>query len=454
MTGLLFCSCGRRGMFFLFSVISLFFVENSIGSEAEEMLLDEQYFTAGEAVTPALEPEPAESFHLYGQFTFGSSYNLSSQSPQQQTTDRSGPSSFLIKTRLGTEYTTKANSFIKIEGHLLYDLLYDLRKEQEQTIETPDIYRFEIEPDELYLTASPLPYVDIKLGRQIMAWGRADLIRITDILNPLDMRQPEITAMEEIRLPVTMARLDLCFMQWILTALVIPETRSHKLPAEGQHFASVSEMKGSFENSLSDFDYALAVNGIFSKWGISFYLADIFDKIPSQKREDDSHFSPSDNRTKMYGIAADLSSGNVVIKTETAYFTGIIAPNDPTATFSRINLLFGLDYSGFADTLFSVEAAYLSPYSFTRKLETDPAQQKRWQLAIQVERIFARENISLRLSTFFAGFEKEWGGYEKFEIEYNISDYIEFTAGLLLFQPVMEPLFADDRLFCRLTCRF
>ncbi len=455
MTGLLLYGCELRSILFLFSAISLFFfVESSAGSEAAGILFDEQYFSVAETADSASELEIPEPFYFSGQLTFGSSYNLSSQSLQQGRAGRRGPVNFLAKTRLGAEYRVEMNSCIKIEGHLLYDLIHELRKDGNYSVETPDIYHFELELDEFYFTASPLPSVDIKLGRQVMAWGRADLIRVTDILNPLDMRQPEITDIEEIRLPVTMGRVDLWLAPWMLTALVIPETRSYKLPAAGQRFASVSTMRGGLANSLADFGYALAVNGTFSKWGVSFYLANTFDKMPAGRVTDGSRFPSADNRSKMYGFAADFSAGNMVIKTETACFTGITAVNDPIATFSRMDLMLGIDYSGFADSRLSVEAAYISPYSLTQQAETDPAQQKNWQLAIQAERIFARESISLRLLTFFIGLEGDWGGYQKLEIEYDISDDIEFAAGLLLFQPVMAPLFAGDRLFCQLTCRF
>ncbi|MBW2368224.1 MAG: hypothetical protein JRH15_10090, partial [Deltaproteobacteria bacterium] len=60
---------------------------------------------------------------------------------------------------------------------------------------------------EYYLTYSPGNFI-IKIGRQQVAWGEADAIRIADIINPLDLSwRWSFPTWEEIRIPLHMINL-------------------------------------------------------------------------------------------------------------------------------------------------------------------------------------------------------------------------------------------------------
>ncbi len=78
--------------------------------------------------------------------------------------------------------------------------------------------------------------LDIKVGRQIIVWGRSDNMRVTDVLNPLDLREPGLTDIEDLRMPVAMTRLDFYHGNWNVTGVAVHEQRSDKKPSYGSDF--------------------------------------------------------------------------------------------------------------------------------------------------------------------------------------------------------------------------
>ena len=99
---------------------------------------------------------------------------------------------------------------------------------------------------------------DLKAGRQIVVWGRMDNIRVNDVLNPLDLRIPGLTDIEDLRLPVFMTRVDYYLANIALTGYLIHERRyriSHALRLRGTGFENASlfyfgRCRGSIQRSL------------------------------------------------------------------------------------------------------------------------------------------------------------------------------------------------------------
>ena len=76
------------------------------------------------------------------------------------------------------------------------------------TQDVRDDYIWEVDFREVWLQGSVSRSVDAKLGRQIVNWGRSDTVRVLDVLNPLDNREPGLVDIEDLRRPVMMVRVD------------------------------------------------------------------------------------------------------------------------------------------------------------------------------------------------------------------------------------------------------
>ena len=118
----------------------------------------------------------------------------------------------------------------RVAGHGFYDFAYEIQGRDEFTQEVLDENENELEFGEVWLLGSITDQLDLKAGRQIVVWGKSDNIRITDVLNPLDLREPGLTDLENLRLPVTMTKLDYFLWGLNLSGMVIHEIRYNKEP--------------------------------------------------------------------------------------------------------------------------------------------------------------------------------------------------------------------------------
>jgi len=161
----------------------------------------------------------------------------------------------------------------RLAGKGFYDFAYRINGHSNYTEDVLSLYEQEDEFDEVYIQGTPNRRLDIKLGRQIVAWGKSDTIRVTDILNPLDNREPGLVDIRDLRLPVTMTKIDWFTGQWNIGAIVVHEMRFNKDPVFDNDFFPGDSHQTPEERpstSLRNQEFGLAVNGIFSGWDLSF----------------------------------------------------------------------------------------------------------------------------------------------------------------------------------------
>ncbi|MBW2593373.1 MAG: DUF1302 family protein, partial [Deltaproteobacteria bacterium] len=158
-----------------------------------------------EAEPESLKDEIKPSvFSLSGDIQLGTSYNYAHHKPEEGETDWRGLSR--LRTELNLELNAKFSSSwqARISGKGAYDFAYAIKGRNEFTDDVLDNCEKEFELGETYIQGSLTSRLDIKFGRQVVVWGKSDNIRVTDVLNPLDMREPGITDIEDLRLPLTM----------------------------------------------------------------------------------------------------------------------------------------------------------------------------------------------------------------------------------------------------------
>ncbi|MDZ7373756.1 MAG: hypothetical protein ONB23_07270 [candidate division KSB1 bacterium] len=86
----------------------------------------------------------------------------------------------------------------------------------------------EVYPVELYVDLYS-PYADVRLGKQFIFWGKAEWINPTDNINPWDYANMS-AEIEDYRLPVTAARLDLYLGPTTLELVTVPVFLPHRIP--------------------------------------------------------------------------------------------------------------------------------------------------------------------------------------------------------------------------------
>jgi hypothetical protein len=332
----------------------------------------------------------------------------------------------------------------RVSGHAFYDLAYTINGRSNFTDDVLDSYETEIMLDEVYLLGSLTRDLDLKAGRQIVVWGRSDNIRITDVLNPLDLRWPGLVDIEKLRLPVTMSKLDYYFKGWSLSGIVLHEVRYHMNPEFGSDFFPGTQSLPGQESPDEGFDidntqFAVSLNGIFHGWDVSFYFADIYAQngyIAPTSMLPVPQFEIKHPRIKMLGGAFNIAWGNWLFKTEAAFFDGFEFTNTPDKDYSRLDALAGLDYSGLSDATITLELANRHYFDFDARLEDSPDFQKEdlFEWALRISKPYWNDTLNLTFLATIFGPTGDDGGFQRFTAEYDLTDSIELTGGLVFYQ--------------------
>lgn len=335
-----------------------------------------------------------------------------------------------LKSSLFLDYEQKSENGFKFKANAkaYYDAIYDIRGSDRYSKDELSELRSEVELFDAYIEGSITDNFDIKLGRQVVVWGRSDTIRVTDVLNPLDNRRPGMVDIEDLRLPVSMAKFDYFIGDWRVTPIAILEQRFTKNPPFGSTFYPFPFAAPSDE-SYSDVTYALSIGGEFSGWDINFYGARIHD--------DAGYLSPrpsiKHDKVNMFGTALNVLSGSWLFKTEVAYFDGLKYTSVPDKTFTRTDVLAGVEYKGIADTLVSydVVARTLGNYDESLKNELNPLYENTYQHAFRVSSDFMHTTLTVNYLISLYGKKLDEGGFQRAWVKYEVAEGINANVGLV-----------------------
>jgi len=199
--------------------------------------------------------------------------------------------------------------------------------------------------------------LSVRFGRQIMAWGKADEINPTDILNPQDMSN--ILEDKIIRKTGLFAvKANWLFNDFNLETIWKPLFKPMTLPAPGSRWGLFPMTTGTQPppeilpgHELDETEWAVKLSRTISMFDISVSWFDGWDNIPTTATLPDSsgELEPHHllfHRTRMIGAEFAGSIGSVGIWNETAYFsTSDHEGKDPLVKNPYIQTVIGSDYT-------------------------------------------------------------------------------------------------------------
>ena len=377
------------------------------------------------------EIEKTSVFSLDGYFKIGTAFNIDND-------DKKWRGLIKLRTETLIELNVKLSDSWQARAgcNTFFDFSYDMNGRSEYTSEILDNYEKALELREVYILGSLSNNLDIKFGRQIVVWGKSDNIRVTDILNPLNMQEPGLTDIEDLRLSVVMTRIDYYKGQWNLTTIAVHENRYNKNPEFGSDFY-VFPVKMPEENTpandFSNTEFAAALNGTFSGWDIALYYANIYNDTPHL---DTLTLQMEHGRIKMGGIAFNTAYGNWLFKSEVAYFSGIEYSQVSGKKYSRTDVLIGAEYSGISDTTIGFEVVDRHQNNYEQLLDLLPMKVVRdeVQTAIRITRKYMNDTLTLTMLASFFGETAQHGAFERISTGYDLSDTINIACGVILYQ--------------------
>jgi hypothetical protein len=341
----------------------------------------------------------------------------------------------------------------KLELKAFYDPIYEINSSRNYSPDTITTYESEFELNEAFIEGSLTNEVDLKVGRQIVVWGKSDSIRITDVINPLNNREPGMVDIEDLRLPVLMSKLSYYSGDWSYNIFAIHEQRNPKEAAIGSEFLpkppSFPDV-GEGTIDLGESTFAYSIDGRFSGWDLSFYTGTVTDSR--------WHYEDKTQQTRVYGlvdmtgIATNIVVSGFLLKAEMAHLDNLDY-NTIAKKKSRIDSLVGIEYMGITDWVLSAEYANRSIQDYEAKMKQSPdvVQENTAQLALRASYSFDHDNATVSLLNSAFGDSGEQGGFYRLWLDYAVNDQVQISTGLIDYQtgtsPIWKAISDNDRLF-------
>ena len=348
----------------------------------------------------------------------------------------------------------------RISGKAFYDFAFGMKDRETFSDELLAELEQEFEMREVYLEGSPFGSLDVKFGKQIVAWGVANSLRVVDVLNPTDSREFGMTDLEDVRLPIAMTKLDYYLGDLKLEAVVVHEIIFNKAAPFGSDFnpAPIQLTEVIPESSTENTEYGLAIIGTFSGWDASLHWAQYYD--------DTAHFKTfvpgvgavptlelRHSRLTMAGATLSIPSGNFLWKAEAAKLQGMEFALVNDKTFSRTDVLVGTEYSGWSDTSLTLEFGVQHLNDFDEKLEESPDSELEDRIATTFSFMqdYLNQALHLNMVGMMIGKSGMDGGINRMSLKYDVMDALSVSGGVMVYQTgdnaYFKSLNDNDRLF-------
>lgn len=322
---------------------------------------------------------------------------------------------------------------------------------------------------EFYLDYS-LGNADLRLGKQLLPWGRADRINPTDSLTSRDYRwlTPEE---EDQRFGNTGVRYAHHLDHYTLTGVWLPWMRSSRIPLDPDSARIVAIHQ---PDNRDNFGLKLDRAGEGVDWSLSFYSG--VDTAPSLEQNDPAAgrpFQMVDHRIQRYGGDAAWSFGSYTLRTELAYTqTGKRLSEFSGRKFDYAQAVVGLERQFAGNWNANLQFVWQSAFDF-RDPSTWPTAEQR-QLAT-LQQIIAMQparhmagigyrvskrlfNDTLELEVSGLGLTERQGWLMRPRVRYQITDQASVTVGGDWYQGPADSIFSrlkDNRtLFLEMSYAF
>lgn len=287
---------------------------------------------------------------------------------------------------------------------------------------------------------------DIRSGRQIITWGVADAMRLTDIISPMDFTEYLAQDYDDIRIPVNAIRLRYVRNKWSAEAILIPVSSFFELPTAPENPWSVTlpgmtvpytlSVGKTPDKTFKNIEFGGRIGVYLSGVDFSFYALRTWNKMPVFQKimaDDGTSLACEGEYRHMTMLGADLSVplGKFVFRAEVAEYLGEAqepAVNAPVSTGNSLNLLGGIDWYPGND--WNVGVQYSHKYISGCKPEIS-AYRNSGMATLRLSKDLLHN--TLNLSTFAYVDVSNGSIYNRLSADYALTDQIHTLIGYDLF---------------------
>ena len=196
---------------------------------------------------------------------------------------------------------------------------------------------------------------DVRAGRQIITWGVADALRLTDIISPMDYTEFLAQDYDDIRIPVSGLRLRYSREKWSVEAVAIPVSSFFDLPTDAENPWSIGPVPIGSEPVHKAYNMEYGGRLSFFLSGIDFSLSALhtWNKLPVISNGVGEY-----RRMTMLGGDVSIPVGKFVVRGEVAEYLDELQSGGARA--ASTNALIGLDW--YAGNDWTLSAQYSHKY--------------------------------------------------------------------------------------------
>lgn len=321
----------------------------------------------------------------------------------------------------------------------------------------------QLEMRELYIEATAGDTY-LTIGKQQVVWGKADGLKVLDVVNPQDFREFVLDDFDDSRIPLWTLNAEIPIQDATLQLLWIPDQTYHKIPESGATYEFVSNVpqappgvtviQNSFDRPndvIGDSDAGLRLSGFWKGWDLSFNYFYHYDDVPVLYRSLSigpggpvATINPGYERTHLVGGTFSNAFGDVTLRGEVGFsfdkFYSAIDSTDVDGVHQTDEFAYviGLDWFGFSETLLSVQF-------FQNILTDDATGLLRDQVENSVSFLAQRDfrNDTFTLSNIWVHNFNDDDGFIRPKIEHELRDNLNLWGGLDFFYGSKAGLFGQ-----------
>ncbi len=279
--------------------------------------------------------------------------------------------------------------------------------------------------------------VDVRLGKQVVKWGKADVFNPTDQINPNDFS----TLLDDEPIGVIAGKVNYYYEDIGLEAIVVPTFTPSRFPPRGTRFDLVPTNLplpllevDERADTLDDVQYGLRASSTYEGWDFSLSWYDGVNHFPGTRLAPTPQFpfvgiQPVYYRRRMLGGDFATTFGRLGLRGEGAWFR-----TDGHRQDEYLQYVLGVDYTWtnvFRDHDIFAIVEYAGEHVIT--------QQQKGLDAGALERAFANSaawNIDYQVTEFLTytvrgvyNFDGRDNFFVEPQVEYAMNDHVTITAG-------------------------
>lgn len=349
-----------------------------------------------------------------------------------------------IETSVHAEFDAKFSPSVtaRFELELVHDAVYALNSDINASTDELDTFKNRYETRDIYLDMNLTKEWNLRAGNQIIAWGQAETLVISDLIAPHNNYTFMQADLNDIRLHVPALKLTRSDNNFTLDTVITYAAGFNYLAPEGNEFdpfIQLRELPLALQQHKASrrSEYFVRLKHNFQGGDISLIAADANNNELSLAHTTAEAMHFTQESFQALGLSGSYSAGLWIYKTEMGvHWNKPIAP----AASEFMNYLqgwqkrnqtlamAGFDYVGFGDATVSFELNYVHTQGETHTLALDKN-----ELGATTSLNWSDENQTLSLNAHVISLLNTNGTIFRANVEYALTDSLKLGALLVTY---------------------